>query len=163
MGVAHLFSSLNLHIKQHGKEKKKRKKWCGSSVASGKFLNSPALGFSICKMESLPTQGHRVGSPWLRGCHGQPTSLPSSLDLDLNQSLLEGRDSWPTIQGRNGFPPLDCVWTALSGERERGDLEVHAKGCSRGLSPRSVAAGRINAPLAKEHLLVLLRNAQQEG
>lgn len=99
--------------------KKKRKTWCGSSVASGKFLNSPALGFSICIMESLPTQGHSVGSPWFRGCHGQPTSPPSSLDLDLHQSLLEGRESWPTTQGRNGFPPLDCVWTALSGERER--------------------------------------------
>lgn len=41
VGVPPLFSSLNLRIKRQGNE---RGKQCGSSVASGGLLNTPALG-----------------------------------------------------------------------------------------------------------------------
>lgn len=33
----------------------KKKKWCGSSVASGRFLDSSDLVFSTCRMEPCPS------------------------------------------------------------------------------------------------------------
>lgn len=99
----------------------KKKIWCGSTVASDKFLNIPALSFSICTMGGLcPPQGHPTGSPWLRGCQGSPSPCWSFLQPPLLPTLpgpwslkseLSGRGgkAGTDIWGGNGSPALDPV------------------------------------------------------
>lgn len=89
-GAAHLFSSLNLHVKQHGK--KKRKKQGSSRVASVKLPSIPALSFPICTTESKSTAGSPYGREAL-GSEGQ--SLPV-----LEFSAVKIRACWQ--QGESG-------------------------------------------------------------
>lgn len=80
-------------------------------------------------------------------------SIPSSLELDLNQNLREGGDSPPHRE--NGVSSFRLrVWAAWNGDRQRKLQKLPQGVGPHGLSPRGVVMGKINTPLEEEHLLV---------
>ena len=118
VGAAHLFSALNLHVKQHGK--KKREKQGSSSVASVKFPSIPALSFPICTVGPMSTPGSPYGREAL-GSEGQslpvlefsaasPPPRTLSGPWSLKSEPAGNREkAGPATWGRHGAPALNPV------------------------------------------------------